>query len=511
VALVPYLLAIVDSATGPARRAFAIGWVAGAVAFAGTVYWTADTMAVFGGLPWVVAVPVAGLLVAYLALYPALVALAIHGHVRRWGSAALVVAPFAWVAGELARGVIFGGFPWVLLGYSQVRVIPVLQVASLVGIYGVSWLVVVVAATITYALVAGWRRAVVPVAAVAIGFGAIVAWGSVRAGRGGLLRQGEPVRVGLIQGNVPQGEKWDPRRAREIFDRYLALTHDAAARGATFIVWPESATPFNLEEDPGGRAAVAELARRTGAFLLIGSDLIERGSPDRYYNAAFLVDPSGATAAVYRKVHLVPFGEYVPARRLLFFASPLVESVGDFSPGSEVVALPIGEHAASTAICYEVVYPALAREAVRAGSQLLTTITNDAWYGWSSAPHQHFEQAVARAVEQGRFLVRAANTGISGIVDPYGRVVARTALFERAALVAEVRFLDGRTVYATIGDSFAWASVLLTMLALAAGRPRRRSSLDQQPGRPDPPLPGPRETGRRHAELSLRPLDPPRS
>ena len=172
------------------------------------------------------------------------------------------------------------------------------------------------------------------------------------------------------------------------------------------------------------------LVRELRVPLLLGSDEIEPGDPPKNYNSAFMLDPAGATAAVYRKIHLVPFGEYVPFQRLLFFVGPLVEAVSAFSPGTRVTMLPVEGHMVSTAICYEVTYPALQREAVRQGSEMLTTITNDAWYGESSAAFQHFEMAAMRAIEQGRYLVRSANTGISGIIDPYGRVLIRTSLFE---------------------------------------------------------------------------------
>jgi apolipoprotein N-acyltransferase len=212
---------------------------------------------------------------------------------------------------------------------------------------------------------------------------------------------------------------------------------------------------------------VRALVRESGVPLLFGTDELERGTPPRYYNSAFVLDPTGAVAAVYRKMRLVPFGEYVPLRDLLFFVSPLVEAVSDFSPGTQVTMLPIGEHMASTAICYEVVYPHLIRQGVLNGAELLTTITNDAWYGTSSAPYQHFALASMRAIEQGRYLARAANTGISGIVDPYGRAVVTTRMFEEAVVTADVRFLQARTLYATIGDAVALASLGVALAAVA--------------------------------------------
>jgi apolipoprotein N-acyltransferase len=266
------------------------------------------------------------------------------------------------------------------------------------------------------------------------------------------------------------------------------LTRTVARSGARLVIWPESATPFYFEEDPVGASALRRVAQETGAYLLFGSDQIERGPVEgrpgvqiRFYNASFLLRPDGQTAEVYRKIHLVPFGEYVPFKDLLFFVSPLVEAVSDFSPGDAPVTLTIDGHAASTAICYEVVYPSLIRRFVRAGSELLTTITNDAWYGHSSAPHQHFEQAAMRAIEQGRYLARAANTGVSGIVDPYGRVLARSTIFERTTLAGDVRFISARTVYGTIGDVFAYACGLLSVAAiLAAGRNTPRQGRREQ-------------------------------
>jgi apolipoprotein N-acyltransferase len=173
-------------------------------------------------------------------------------------------------------------------------------------------------------------------------------------------------------------------------------------------------------------------------------------------------------------MHLVPFGEYVPLKRIFFFAAPLVEAVSDFSAGDEATLLPVNGHPVSTAICYEIVYPGLVRRFVQGGSELLTTITNDAWFGRTSAPYQHFEQAAMRAVEEGRYLVRAANTGISGIVDPYGRVLAATGIYQPAVTIGDVRFIRTLTVYARIGDVFAYACALLTALLLVMSHRRVR-------------------------------------
>ncbi len=185
-------------------------------------------------------------------------------------------------------------------------------------------------------------------------------------------------------------------------------------------------------------------------------------------------------AGVYRKIHLVPFGEFVPFRKLLFFAAPLVEAVGGgFVGGTDATLLPVGGHSISVAICYEIVYPDLVRQFVKGGSELLTTITNDAWFGTTSAPYQHFVQASMRAIENGRYLVRAANTGISGAVDPYGRVLAQTEIFKPAVIVTTVRFLNASTIYTRVGDVFAYASVVITLVMLVLAR--RRNTMEGRP------------------------------
>lgn len=451
-----------------ARRSFLLGLAAGAVYFAGTLYWTSAVVRTYGDLSLPLSIVATGALVAYMALYPALFALIVARLVGSMGPVALLLSPAVWVAAELGRTHLLSGFPWVLLGYSQVQVVPVAQLASVLGVHGLSGLVALVNASLAHLALARGRGPVVVAGGAVILTLGVTLWGSVRVGDGSLMRQGRPLRVALLQGNVPQEKKWDPAHAESILRTYVAMTRQAASQRAALIIWPESATPFYYEEDPIGGETIRRLARDTRAHLLIGSDQLERTSPPRYYNAAFLVEPDGRTAAVYRKVHLVPFGEYVPLKRVLFFIQPLVDAVSDFSPGADAVMLPVGPHKASTAICYEVVYPQLIRRAVLLGSELLTTITNDAWYGNSSAPYQHFWQAAMRAIEQGRFLARAANTGISGIVDPYGRVVVQSRLFEPAVLVGDVRFLDGRTIYARTGDLFAYLCVGVTIVALIA-------------------------------------------
>ena len=472
IALVPLFVALSGwSGRGVAipgvstRRGFMFGLLAGFIHFAGTVYWTGATVSTFGGLPVLVAVIVAALLALYMASYIAVTGAVVAILTRRFGAGGLWLAPAAWVALEYLRGIIFGGFPWIPLGNTMVTLLPIAQLASAAGVFGLSLFVASVNVGFTMAaLTAGRRR--LATAGGTLGLIALVSvWGGMRLA-GNELTSGTPIRIGLIQGNIAQTDKWNPARADMILQRYLQLSKQAADNGAQFIMWPESSTPFYFEEDIAG-GMIRGLVRGLGTPLLLGSDEVEDADPPRTYNAAFMLDTHGATAAVYRKIQLVPFGEYVPFQRLLFFVAPLVEAVAAFSHGTRVTMLPVEGHMISTAICYEVTYPWLAREAVRQGSEMLTTITNDAWYGESSAAFQHFEMAAMRAIEQGRYLARAANTGISGIIDPYGRVLVRTNLFETAAVVGEAKFVQQRTLYAALGDLVAYLSMAAVIAALA--------------------------------------------
>jgi apolipoprotein N-acyltransferase len=460
------------------REAFLLGLTTGAIFFTGTLYWITRVMVVYGDLSTWVAVLVNAALIAYLALFPALFAVVVRRLATAHGLRALTAAPLVWVATELGRTYLLTGFPWVLLGYSQAAVIPIAQLASVFGVYGVSLLVATVSAALaTIGADARAGRTFLPLAVIAII--AVTVWGSLRVSRADLTQSGDPIRVGLVQGNIDQGEKWEPARAAAIFDRYIAMTRQAIGEGARLVLWPESSTPFMFEEDPIGAARLRTLAQQARVPILFGSDQVvwklQNGMrvADRMYNSAFLLRSDGLTAGVYRKVHLVPFGEYVPLRGLLFFAAPLVEAIGSgFVPGDQAAVLPVDGHSLSVSICYEVVYPDLVRRFVVAGSELLTTITNDAWFGATSAPYQHFEQASMRAIEEGRYLVRSANTGISGIVDPYGRVLTRSGIYEERVLVGDARFLRVSTFYARHGDVLAYVCVLVSVALLMLSRRR---------------------------------------
>jgi apolipoprotein N-acyltransferase len=482
VALVPLLLSLRGASPW---TALARGYVCGFVFFATLIYWIVYVVHTYGGLPWPVGVLSLALLVFYLATYVALFALLTALSWRRFGSLTLAVVPVTWVGLEIIRARLMGGFPWGLLGYSQASNLPFLQITSLGGIYSVSFLVAGVNAAIALLLAAPRRRASRAVAALLL-TAAAGAWigGAVVLRRDATAGSGERVKVAAIQANVAQGRKWTEGEEEAIVDGLIALTRRAAAGGARLVVWPESASPFTftrpVRRTEGGRTGivlephpeyfetVTRLAADLNITLIAGSvDYRVRDGRLAATNSAFVLGGEGVLAPPYDKIHLVPFGEYVPLQRALFFVDRLVQgAIADFVPGSRLEPLPTPFGKAATFICYEAIFPEVVRP-LAIGSAYLVNITNDAWYGLSSAPEQHLAMAAVRAVETRRYLLRAANTGISAIVDPYGRIIARTALEEETVLSGEIEVREGETLSMRAGDLLAWACAILTLLHAA--------------------------------------------
>ena len=445
-------------------RIFWIGFLAASVYFAGTLYWVVTVVSTFGGLGWGVAGAVGLLMVATQAIYPALFAVLLGRAVRRFGVAGVWLAPFLWVATEWLRATTAFAFPWVLLGTSQARVLPLVQAASVAGVYGLSWIVALMGSAAAAVTLSRQRRHAWGAAASIVFLVGLAVAGTVRANGSALTRQGTPLRVGIVQGNIEQDVKWNASFQQPIVARHIDLSRQALALKSDVILWPESSSPFYFDNEPVLAAPVRRLAAQAGIPFILGTDEFERTpAGDRFYNVAVQLGPEGKSVGRYRKMQLVPFGEYVPLKRLFFFAGHLVEAVSDFSPGTEPRVFDLGgSRRMSVAICYESVNPWLGRAFVQRGSQLLGIITNDAWFGRSSAAYQHFDQGAIRAVEEGRYVVRAANTGISGVVDPYGRVVTETGLFQATAFAADVRLLDDVTIYQRTGDLIVWFSLLVS-------------------------------------------------
>lgn len=475
VALVPLLVAL-HGASG--WRAARLGYLAGAVSALGLLYWTSLVVIQYGGLPLAVGVAIMVALCLAFALFPLLFGWAAARLVGAFGTAGLLGAPFVWVATELLRAHTFFEFPWCLLGYSQHTFLPVIQIASVTAVYGVSFLLAASSSLLAYAIVETQpprRRA----ALVGLALAAGVTWG----GGAWVMRRPIPetgrVVVGLVQGGIRQEEKWVPEYAGDNVGRHLQLTADAARRGARLVVWPESAVPFLYDRDAGLAALLQDTVRTHGIHLFFGNDDLETPAAGerRIFVGAKLLSPDGRLTARYRKMHLVPFGEYVPLQPLFTlggrFAAKLVQEVSDFSPGTEAVTGEVDGHRIGGYICYEAIFPGLVRRFPAQGAELLVNVTNDAWYGTTSAPYQHLAMAAFRAVENRRYMVRAANTGITAVVDPWGRVLEPTRLFDRTVLVREVPFVAETSFYTRHGDVFARACAAIALAVVAATFRRR--------------------------------------
>jgi apolipoprotein N-acyltransferase len=470
VALVPLLAALHGTAGWRAAR---LGYLAGAVSSLGLLYWTALVVIQYGGLPIGVGIAIMVALCLAVALFPLLFGWAAARLVSAFGTAGLLGAPFVWVATELLRTHTFFEFPWCLLGYSQHAFPPVIQIASVTAVYGVSFILAVSSSLVAYAVLET-RRPRRRAALVTLALAAGATWGGGAWAMRRPLPETGRVVVGLVQGGIRQEDKWVPEYAEDNVDRHLRLTEEAARRGARLVVWPESAVPFLWDRDVSLAARLRGAVRTHGIYLFFGGDDLETGGDGarRIYVGAKLLSPEGRLVARYRKMHLVPFGEYVPLQPVFTlggrFAAKLVQEVSDFSPGTEPVTGEVDGHRIGGYICYEAIFPALVRLFPAQGAELLVNVTNDAWYGTTSAPYQHVAMAAFRAVESRRYMVRAANTGITAVVDPWGRVLERTRLFDRTVLVREVPFVAETSFYARHGDVFARACAAIALALVAA-------------------------------------------
>jgi len=282
--------------------------------------------------------------------------------------------------------------------------------------------------------------------------------------------------VGLAQGNIAQDRKWDPAFQNETMARYRELTLDAARDNPALIAWPETAAPFFFQEPGPLRDEIIDLTRDTRIPLVFGSPAFRRLDDGhlQQLNRAYLVDGTGRERATYDKMQLVPFGEYVPYAHVLFFVSQVVTAVGQLGAGVVPTVFDLGGARFGALICYEGIFPALTRRFVRDGANFLVNVTNDAWYGDSSAPYQHLAQAAFRTVENRVPMVRAANTGISAVIDADGRIRWQGPLFETLWHVDDIRWPGIRTIYTRYGDVFVYLCVLVTAGAFLVGMTARR-------------------------------------
>lgn len=462
VALVPLLYSLKDS---EGRRNFLTGLGAGVVCYAGLVYWVVVAMNTYGGIGIPFSLCALGLLVLYLSLYTGLFTWLVSFLEHRLRIPVYLSAPVVWVLLEYVRGRFLSGFPWSLLAHSQYNVLPLLQVVSITGTYFLSFLIVAVNCLIFHVL--SRRR-------FSLVYGTFVIVLLAASFLFGAIRLNEPIKgslkASIVQGNIRQDIKFDEAYKAATVKKYIDLTMTASDH-PDIVIWPETAMPFVLLEDDVRREIFA-LPTAASSDLLLGT--IARDRSGRYYNAACVIGREGNILGGYAKVHLVPFGEYTPLAGYFPFLREMSVAAGDFSPGPGHSPLASDIGRIGVLICFEGVFPDITNETVRKGAEVLVNITNDAWYNRTSAPFQHFAFYIFRAVETDRYVLRAANTGISAIIDPRGRVRARTGLFEERVVNGSFSLRHGETIYVRYGDYFVLFCFLFLCGLLANGVLRGR-------------------------------------
>lgn len=476
IALVPLLCAVEGLSF---RRSFLLGWIAGFFYFAGTLSWVTISMSRYGKIPGPISYLLMFLLVSYLACYVGLFAIGARQALTSGPGAALILAPAIWTALELIRGRLLSGFPWSALAYSQYRFLPLIQIADLAGIYGVGFILVLinVAAYLIFRNgLGGVRREGLAAAALLL---LVLGYGWLRLSQPMGESRGIPIAV--VQGNIEQDQKWDLALRNETIEKYkrlsLAPLQRQGARPA-LVVWPESATPFFFQTEPAYREELLKLASEGRFHLLFGSPAFEPAPSGQLslLNSAYLLSPEAKIVSRYDKMHLVPFGEYVPLSSLLFFVNKMVEGIGEFIPGREAVVMEAEGTRIGTVICFEVIFPEVVRRFAQNGATVIATITNDAWFGDSSAPYQHFSMVPFRAVENRVPIARAANTGISGFFDAHGRILQQSALFTEASLTETLHPGFRHTFYTAYGDLFAFGCAIIALAFTWISFRRRREN-----------------------------------
>jgi len=472
-ALVPWLVALgrEESRT----RALVSGALFGMAYWCASIPWIFYVVTHYGGQSPVMGVVCLVILAGILAEWPAIVA---------WGAVAcappgsarrLAAFPLLWMATEHWRTVAYGGFPWNLTGHALYRHPLWLQTASVWGVFGVGLLVMTTSALLAAAIL---RRRAQPIAwATLLAFG-VGGWGAWRLAP--VRGEGDRVPVVLLQPNLTEEMRSTPEGVLASYQAVIAQVAAAAQAGPALIVIPESALPVYWEHSETLRQDLSAVARRGPAILF---NDVEEQADGRSYNVARLLAPQGLAGPPYRKVHLVPFGEYVPLPKIFFFVRQISTEIGEFAAASEPTLVRHGPLRIGTAVCYEIIYPALARRETADGANLLVTISNDSWYGRAGAQEQHFAGALLRSVENGRYLLRAAITGVSGIIDERGRIVAESRPNVRAELSGTVRIAEERTAWVrwgfrmpVVAGVFAGAVLLFGLVRLRPPRKLRAES-----------------------------------
>ena len=470
VAFVPLLLSLWGK---DPKKAFVAGYVFGLVYFVGTLYWIYYSINHYGGFSFPASLSLVVVLCLYLSLYPAIFSFLFIKMIRKTELPALLIAPVLWVVLEFVRSYALTGFPWSSIGYSQYRFLHMIQVADITGIYGISFLVLAVNGALADLFLLRKRTTempLFPISYTVVGLSVLVVVIIASLGYGhwrlNQERNGKLINISLAQGDIEQDKKWEPTYQNEVLETYFSLSRKAAGPSVQMIVWPETALPFIFDFDKANTERLIRFEQGLGSDLLFGTILVKEQSRSKTLlsNSAVLLDREGKNIYEYDKIHLVPFGEYVPLRSVLFFVDKLVTGIGDYVPGRQYVRADTEFGSFATLICYEIIFPGLVRKFYTTGGDFIVNITNDAWFGSTSAPYQHFSMAVFRAIENRKPVVRCANTGISGFIDSNGKILSETPIFKRLVLPGTVKTDGTLSFYTKYGDLFSYLCIVLSIV-----------------------------------------------
>jgi apolipoprotein N-acyltransferase len=480
ISLIPLLYILYRNRPG---RSFFLGWCAGLAYYLVLLYWIPSVPAHYGDLSWGFSMLTYIGFAAFLALFWAAFAWLFSRLRAAYPRSVFILGGLLWVTFEFMLTHLLTGFPWGLLGYSQYHNLAFIQAASVAGVYGLSFLLFILQSSFVSSMIHKKRAPFLLTLALILLVHA-AGWLALKDA----ARTDSTFRGAVIQGNVPAETDFtriSDDATRDLLERHLALSREAGAEGAEFIVWAELSVPLcfscNYAYFPQFTQVIAAFAREQRCTLLMGTNEIafSQGKPE-YFNTAVNLTPDGRTS-FYAKMHLVPFGEYTPYKWLFSFIANFTHAIGELTPGDSYVLHEFQGIPYASPICYEIIFPNIARRFARLGARFLVTITNDGWYGRSSAPYQHFAIAVLRAVETRRFLLRSATTGISGIIDPYGRVLQRSRLDTTTFLTDDVTPLTHLSFYVRYGDWLPWGSLTLSCALLILAMIKRRHERQVEP------------------------------
>jgi apolipoprotein N-acyltransferase len=449
-------------------KGFFLGFLAGFSYYAVLIYWIPSVPAHYGNLSLPFSFLIYIIFVLFLALFWGVFSLSFSKIHRSFPEAAFILSPFIWISLEYVLTHLLTGFPWGLLGSSQYRNLPFIQMASVTGVYGLSFIIILFQSMFVFSMRFRRRSPFF----LALGLLILVYIGGF-LGMKEVRLAGDSFKGAVLQGNVSSDIYWDEVNTQEtqsLFRRHMELSRKAYEEGAHLVIWPEFSVPlcFSCPQAlyQGFKASLFEFVQETESTLLLGTNEVAVSEGEmHYYNTALCLHPDFSMSQ-YHKMHLVPFGEYTPYKTIFSFIQKMTHAIGDITPGKKQALHKFDSYLFGSPICYEIIFPDLVRRFVKKGAHFLVTITNDGWYGKSSAPYQHFSMAVLRAVENRRFLLRAATTGISGIVDPYGRILHKSKMMTMTYLSGYITPSEKLTLYTRYGDILPLLSLTFTLIFL---------------------------------------------